>query len=151
MPVRRARSSASATHDDVVLHAGSGAAFVEPADQYEAWEHGHEEQALAQQACTRDVRARRQSGWIALAGVARGRAAPHAAARDGRAVGQRQLAFQMAAAAVCCVPFQDCVRRHARVVVQRDLTEQEAAARTFIELRYIERFHNFTHRQSGIV
>jgi hypothetical protein len=60
--------------------------------------------------------------------IARGRAAPHAAVRHRGAVGQRRLALEVAAPADPGIPLQDRVRRHAGVVIQRDLSEDQAAA-----------------------
>ena len=121
---------------------GSGAALVEPVDQHEAGEDRHEEQRRHQQhaeheeqrlrrpgARRLDARARRQRRRVEGAGVARRRAAPDAPGRHGHAVGQRGLAFQVAAPPDPGVAFQDR-RRSATQASSSSVMrpEQQAAA-----------------------
>jgi hypothetical protein len=126
--------------DRVGVQGRQRAALVEPVDQHEAGEDRHEEQGRHQQ----DAEHEEQGLARQARGVTRGRGgrvdgskAPASRAGEpphtrpsgtSHAVGQRRLAFQVAAPADPGIPLQDRIRRHAGVVVQRDLAQQQAAA-----------------------
>ncbi|MNM52668.1 hypothetical protein D3C81_637530 [compost metagenome] len=114
-------------------------ALVEPVDQHEAGENGHEEQhgnqdhaeaeehGFARQAQARDGGARRLAGRVERADVARGRTRVDPACRYRGAVGQRRLAFQVAEGAHAGIAFHDRVRADAAVVGDADLAQQQTA------------------------